>query len=293
MATTTEIIVSLTLKQQEFNTAVVGKFNAVKTALTDKASTAYVDDKFEQLVGLAPSTLDTLQEIATAISGNQDSIGALSTQIAARPTTAAVETLISTAVAGIDYSSVNTDITAVETLANQALTRVGVVETDLATYISDNDAALANTNADVATALTGLAAAQTDVGQLQVAVFGDPQDPQSASIAQQITGVETAISDVVTLVDGHTAILTAHTAQINSKASSADLISVTARVTTAEAGIVTLTNNKADAATVTSALATKAAAADLTALEASLQDALTELTDNYTAVTAALAVITF
>lgn len=53
----------------------------VQTAVADKATTSYVDTKVANLVNSAPTTLDTLGEVATAIQNNQSVVEALNSSI--------------------------------------------------------------------------------------------------------------------------------------------------------------------------------------------------------------------
>ena len=53
----------------------------VRNAISDKATTSYVDKKVADLINSAPDTLDTLGELATAIKENEDVIDALNNAI--------------------------------------------------------------------------------------------------------------------------------------------------------------------------------------------------------------------
>lgn len=53
----------------------------VQNAVADKATTTYVDTKVANLVGSAPETLNTLEEVATAINNNATVVEALNSSI--------------------------------------------------------------------------------------------------------------------------------------------------------------------------------------------------------------------
>lgn len=53
----------------------------VQNAVADKATTSYVDTKVANLVNSAPTTLDTLGEVATAIQNNESVVSALNSAI--------------------------------------------------------------------------------------------------------------------------------------------------------------------------------------------------------------------
>lgn len=59
-------------------------------------STGYTDQKIADLIGGAPSTLDTLGEIADAMSDNQDVVAALNTAIGTKANQAEMESLLGT-----------------------------------------------------------------------------------------------------------------------------------------------------------------------------------------------------
>lgn len=59
-------------------------------------STGYTDQKIADLIGGAPSALDTLGEIADAMSDNQDVVSALNTAIGSKANQAEVESLLNT-----------------------------------------------------------------------------------------------------------------------------------------------------------------------------------------------------
>ena len=59
-------------------------------------STGYTDQKIADLIGGAPSALDTLGEIADAMSDNQDVVAALNTAIGSKANQAEVESLLNT-----------------------------------------------------------------------------------------------------------------------------------------------------------------------------------------------------
>lgn len=53
----------------------------VQNAVSDKATTSYVDTKIANLVNSAPTTLDTLGELATALQNNSSTVDALNSAI--------------------------------------------------------------------------------------------------------------------------------------------------------------------------------------------------------------------
>lgn len=53
----------------------------VQNAVSDKATTSYVDTKVANLVNSAPTTLDTLGELATALQNNSNTVDALNSAI--------------------------------------------------------------------------------------------------------------------------------------------------------------------------------------------------------------------
>lgn len=61
-----------------------------------RQSTGYTDQKIADLINGAPSTLDTLGEIADAMSDNQDVVAALNTAIGSKANLAEVESLLNT-----------------------------------------------------------------------------------------------------------------------------------------------------------------------------------------------------
>lgn len=61
-----------------------------------RQSTGYTDQKIADLIGGAPSTLDTLGEIADAMSDNQDVVAALNTAIGSKANQAEVKSLLDT-----------------------------------------------------------------------------------------------------------------------------------------------------------------------------------------------------
>lgn len=64
---------------------------ANKSSLIRLASTEYVDGRIQHVVGTAPEALDTLGEIATALTTNKDKIGTIITEISTKADKGTVE----------------------------------------------------------------------------------------------------------------------------------------------------------------------------------------------------------
>ena len=64
---------------------------AKKESLVGLASTEYVDGRIQHVVGTAPEALDTLGEIATALTDNKDKIGTIITEISTKADKGTVE----------------------------------------------------------------------------------------------------------------------------------------------------------------------------------------------------------
>ena len=64
---------------------------ASKSSLVGLATTAYVDGRIKHVVGTAPEALDTLGEIATALTANKDKIGTIITEISTKADKGTVE----------------------------------------------------------------------------------------------------------------------------------------------------------------------------------------------------------
>lgn len=64
---------------------------ASKSSLVGLATTAYVDGRIKHVVGTAPEALDTLGEIATALTENKDKIGTIVTEISTKADKGTVE----------------------------------------------------------------------------------------------------------------------------------------------------------------------------------------------------------
>ena len=64
---------------------------AKKESLVGLASTEYVDGRIQHVVGIAPEALDTLGEIATALTENKDKIGTIITEISTKADRGTVE----------------------------------------------------------------------------------------------------------------------------------------------------------------------------------------------------------
>lgn len=65
----------------------------VQNAVSDKATTSYVDTKVANLVNSAPTTLDTLGELATALQNNSSTVDALNSAIGNKANTTDVTAL--------------------------------------------------------------------------------------------------------------------------------------------------------------------------------------------------------
>ena len=64
---------------------------ASKSSLVGLATTSYVDGRIQHVVGTAPEALDTLGEIATALTTNKDKIGTIITEISTKADKGTVE----------------------------------------------------------------------------------------------------------------------------------------------------------------------------------------------------------
>lgn len=77
------------VSRDEFTNATSGF--ASKSSLVGLATTAYVDGRIQHVVGTAPEALDTLGEIATALTENKDKIGTIVTEISTKADKGTVE----------------------------------------------------------------------------------------------------------------------------------------------------------------------------------------------------------
>lgn len=77
------------VSRDEFTNATSGF--ASKSSLVGLATTAYVDGRIKHVVGTAPEALDTLGEIATALTTNKDKIGTIITEISTKADKGIVE----------------------------------------------------------------------------------------------------------------------------------------------------------------------------------------------------------
>lgn len=77
------------VSRDEFTNATSGF--ASKSSLVGLATTAYVDGRIKHVVGTAPEALDTLGEIATALTENKDKIGTIVTEISTKADKGTVE----------------------------------------------------------------------------------------------------------------------------------------------------------------------------------------------------------
>lgn len=75
------------------STAGLASETYVQNAVADKATTTYVDTKVANLVGSAPETLNTLEEVATAINNNASVVEALNSSIGNKANTTDVTAL--------------------------------------------------------------------------------------------------------------------------------------------------------------------------------------------------------
>lgn len=314
MSTTTQLVSDVLAAQVAYHGAVASKFSQVATALNQRASILYVDQKISDLIGMAPTTLDTLSEIASQIITNGDSIAAINSAISVRPTTTVVEGMIADAVASINYSSLQT-----ADAANTAA--IQVVAADLV----DLDDRVDATESAISILQSSADASGTNIFDLQSTVSGHTQDlldisvilnghagaePPVEGLLQQVASQSSTISDVYTLAESHTGLIIANTSAIATKASQASLDSAVGRVATLETSVGTLTTTKASIAYVDTQLAgyatlsgfnaaisdlesTKAEAADLVSLDSKLEIVLTNMKDNMDAAVTALNAITF
>lgn len=77
------------VSRDEFTNATSGF--ASKSSLVGLATTAYVDGRIKHVVGTAPEALDTLGEIATALTTNKDKIGTIIGEISTKADRGTVE----------------------------------------------------------------------------------------------------------------------------------------------------------------------------------------------------------
>lgn len=77
------------VSRDEFTNATSGF--ASKSSLVGLATTAYVDGRIQHVVGTAPEALDTLGEIATALTTNKDKIGTIINEISTKADKGTVE----------------------------------------------------------------------------------------------------------------------------------------------------------------------------------------------------------
>ena len=312
MSTTiTEAINTLLFRQQEYATAVANRFSAVRTSLQAKADKTYVDDRFTNLIGIAPTTLDTLQEIAAQILADNDSIGSLTAAIADRPTLTTVEGLIATALAGVDLSTLSGAVTSALQGVSDVNSRCNLIESTL----GDQGNQIQTTSSLLSTLTTNfddLSAVVTGnlprLDELDIAVFGDPNDTNSVGLGQQITNLATAQDSLFQLVDSHIALLQTQGTQLALKATQTDLDGVSSRVSANEVAITALNNTKANTAwvseqlggkvsqnafdtTIANLTVAKASQADLTALDNQVEALIDGISTQYQASLAVLQAI--
>lgn len=77
------------VSRDELTNAISGL--ASKSSLVGLATTSYVDGRIQHVVGTAPEALDTLGEIATALTENKDKIGTIVNEISTKADKGTVE----------------------------------------------------------------------------------------------------------------------------------------------------------------------------------------------------------
>lgn len=109
---------------------------AKKESLVGLASTEYVDGRIKHVVGTAPEALDTLGEIATALTTNKDKIGTIINEIATKADRGTVENaLMGKAEKTNVYTKQKVDEKVNECEKKQTLKRINAtINTD---YVSD------------------------------------------------------------------------------------------------------------------------------------------------------------
>jgi hypothetical protein len=145
--------------------------------LGDYATQEYVDTAIENVVGLAPETLDTLAELATALGDDPAAISTLQSDVAAIP--AAIDTAKQEAVA-LSEGYTDAEITGLESAINGTTSQI----------IQDADA-LSTEVQGISTSLTDLSG---DVDNLSGVVSGHTSD--ISGIITDIEGQNTAIGTI-------------------------------------------------------------------------------------------------
>jgi hypothetical protein len=145
--------------------------------LGDYATQEYVDTAIENVVGLAPETLDTLAELATALGDDPAAISTLQSDVAAIP--AAIDTAKQEAVA-LSEGYTDAEITGLESVINGTTSQI----------IQDADA-LSTEVQGISTSLTALSG---DVDNLSGVVSGHTSD--ISGIITDIEGQNTAIGTI-------------------------------------------------------------------------------------------------
>ena len=163
---------------------------ATQTAINDAVTESkdYTDTKVADLVGSAPDTLDTLEEVAKAIKDNEDVVSALNSAIGTKSNQSDLEALQNAVNDKANQSDLSTLSETVDTKANQSdlealQTTVGTNETNLNTHTS---------NVDNPHSVT-----KEQVGLGNVDNTSDANKPVS-------TAQQTAISNAVTESKGYT-----------------------------------------------------------------------------------------
>ncbi len=145
--------------------------SGIAVELASKASVSYVDSAVSALVGAAPSTLDTLQELASALADGESAVASLTTSIAAKANDDAVMHLTGNETAtgtktfdAVSVASLNglssTTLSHLSGLTSNVQTQIDAIAApDLSSYLTTTNAA--STYQPIGSYLTTATAAST------------------------------------------------------------------------------------------------------------------------------------
>ena len=134
--------------------------NTINNALDLKADTTYVDSSISDLIGSAPETLDTLNELAAALGDDANHVTTMTTLIGTKSDTSYVDSAVNTLTTNL--ATEVTDRTAADAVLTTNLTTEvtdrtdadTVLTTNLATEVTDRTAADEVLTSGIATEVT-------------------------------------------------------------------------------------------------------------------------------------------
>lgn len=124
------------VSRDEFTNATSGF--ASKSSLVGLATTAYVDGRIQHVVGTAPEALDTLGEIATALTTNKDKIGTIINEISTKADKGTVENALMGKAEKVDVYTKNESDGKYQLKGDYA-TRADLSNIDLSPYAKKTD----------------------------------------------------------------------------------------------------------------------------------------------------------